>query len=906
MIVFVVLLVLLPRMACKFHVISCSIHEPHPPFHDYRQSGDLIIGGIASQSFIVTNPIAFVEVPPPTLFEDLVVLTKNYQHVLAFAFAVKEINENPQILPNVTLGFHIYDNYFSAKWTYCATMLLIFTLERFVPNYKCSIQNNLIAVIGGLDSQTSFHAATILDTYKIPQLIYGSAQMKNENIPGHSFYQMVPNEAIQYKGILNLLLYFSWTWIGVLIMDNDTGERFERGALPMFSERGVCFAFIERIRIAPSVAEIENVLQRGAKIFDKVMGSRANIVVVYGETYSMVHVQWLAYLPEIEDVTNKPKGKVWILTAQMEITSMVFQRDWKTDIIHGALSFTIHSSVLPAFRQFVENRNPSSTTGDGFIRDFWQQAFKCEFPSVAVVKATGRNCTSEEKLESLPGPFFEMSMTGHSYSIYNAVYAVAHALHAMSSSRCKHRAVAGAGLKFRDQPLWKLHHFLREVSFNNSAGDMVSFDQNGELVAGFDIINWVVSSNQSFQRVKIGRMDPQAPPDWALTINEDKITWHSWFNQVQPVSVCTESCQPGSSKKVKEGRPFCCYDCIPCPEGKISDQKDMNDCYKCAEESYANMNQDSCIPKNVSFLSYKEPLGLSLACFAVSFLLVTALVLGLFMKHHNTPIVKVNNRNLTYTLLISLLLCFLCALLFIGRPGKVTCLLRQTTFGIVFSVAVSCVLAKTIMVVLAFMATKPGSWLRKWVGKRLANSIVLSCSFIQASLCSLWLITSPPFPDADMHLMTETFLLGCNEGQAAMFYCVLGYMGFLASVSFIIAFVARKLPDCFNEAKLITFSMLVFCSVWLSFVPTYLSTKGKHMVAVEIFSILASGAGLLGWIFFPKCYIIVLRPELNSFHADYKKIQVKHIHSFKFHAFICKTDCFSACKNVKYTMWPLY
>ncbi|EHB05952.1 Vomeronasal type-2 receptor 26 [Heterocephalus glaber] len=137
------------------------------------------------------------------------------------------------------------------------------------------------------------------------------------------------------------------------------------------------------------------------------------------------------------------------------------------------------------------------------------------------------------------------------------------------------------------------------------------------------------------------------------------------------------------------------------------------------------------------------------------------------------------------------------------------------------------------------------------------NYIIPICSLIQLTFCGVWMETNPPYIDTDAHSEHDHFIIMCNKGSLIAFYCVLGYLGSLALVSVTVAFLGRNLPDTFNEAEFLTFSMLVLYSVCVTFLPVYHSTKEKVMGAVGVFSILASSAGLLGCIFAPKCYMIL-------------------------------------------------
>ena len=205
-------------------------------------------------------------------------------------------------------------------------------------------------------------------------------------------------------------------------------------------------------------------------------------------------------------------------------------------------------------------------------------------------------------------------------------------------------------------------------------------------------------------------------------------------------------------------------------------------CVQCPDQEYTNWERNHCHPKIVTFLAFEDSWRMSLTCMALWFFVMTAMVLWVFVKHWDIPVVKANSWTLSYVLLISLLLCFLCSLLFIGHPNRATCILQQITLGTVFTVAAATGLAKSLTVILAFMARKLGRTMRRLLETGAPNDVIPLCSKIQVILCGVWRGTSPPFLEIDTHSEPKELIIVCKKDLVTDFYSVLGYLGSLALV----------------------------------------------------------------------------------------------------------------------------
>ncbi|XP_043914133.1 extracellular calcium-sensing receptor-like [Protopterus annectens] len=771
---------------------------------------------------------------------------------------MNEVNQSPTLLPNTTLGFKIYDACYSEMKALHGTLTLLSRQNTAIPNYHCNFHSPMPGIVGDSPSKSSMPMARILGLYMFPQISYGAAVSPLSNkrqFP--SFFRTVPNDSFQPYGLAQMMMRFGWNWVGIVVSDNDYGILGGYNLKAELMKVGGCVDYLEIIpkyNFKNKILEIINLMER----------SSVHVVVLYSALQELV--------PFMEEVSmSNLSTKTWIGVTGWSLTP-VFMKKEILKVLNGTITFALFQGRIPGLKEFIYSTHPATSPDDIFVKLFWETAFECKWPSsidnnvtANVNKNYSKICSGQEVISQIDVSILDVYNFRYTYCIYKAVYAFAHALHGLLSCHPSVQApfINQTCANITNIHPWQLTHYLRSVYFKNTAGDDVFFDVNGDPPAVYDILSLQILSDFTSNYVKVGGFDSRAPKGWEIFINDSAIVWKSGHKKV-PRSLCTEPCQTGFRKVTRKGQPVCCFDCIPCSKGEISNQTDSSDCMKCPLDSWPDGRRQKCVPRDSEFLAYEDPVGAVLTAVSLCLSLLTVSIFSIFIKFRDTPIVKANNRGLSYVLLLALTLCFLSSLIFIGMPEVVKCMLRQVVFGTVFTLSISSILAKTVTVVVAFNATRPNSKLQRWVGTRIPNSVVFLCTAIQVILCTTWLATFPPSREMNTESEDGRMIFQCNEGSIVMFYCMLGYMGLLATISFVIAFLARKLPDSFNEAKYITFSMIVFVSVWLSFIPAYMSTRGRYMVAVEVFAILSSSAGLLACIFLPKCYIILLKPERNT------------------------------------------
>ncbi|XP_072314524.1 extracellular calcium-sensing receptor-like [Eucyclogobius newberryi] len=805
-----------------------SLEQPH-----LYKAGDILIGGAFSlHSQIAQTTTDFTEGPEALRCTGVNSRELRFAHTMIFA--IEEINNSGVLLPNISIGYKVLDNCGSAQQ---AVMTLLNGQERDFGE-TCSGQTLVHAIVGASESSSTIVMLQTAGIFHIPVISHFATCACLSNRKEYpTFFRTIPSDYHQSRALAKLVKYFGWTWVGAVRSDNDYGNNGMATFITAAAQEGVCIEYSETIsRNDPvgKVASVVKIIQQGTTKVLVAFLAQVEMELLLEEALwqNMTRVQWVG-------------SESWITAGYLASTRY-------EAILTGSLGFTLPRASIPGLKEFLLQVNPVKDPQNSLIKEFWEETFDCSFqPSTQ----DQTQCTGSEQLNNSESPFIDVSELRISHNVYKAVYAVAHAFHNI--------------LKCTDQDsfLWnttdrnQVVEQLQQVNFTLKSGEMVHFDENGDPSAIYELVNWQTSEKRRISFVAVGSYDALLPDGRQFKMNGKKITWAD-NSKERPQSVCSQSCPPGFRRVNIKGKPICCFSCVRCAAGEISNQNN-SDCVPCSMEYWSNRNHSQCVLKVIEFLSYGETMGVLLAALSLFGASLTIMVMCVFFWFRHTPLVKASNSELSFLLLVSLTLCFLCSLTFIGRPSEWSCMLRHTAFGITFALCMSCILAKTMAVVVAFKLRRP-SHATPQCSLPIQRTSVFVFTLIQVVVCVLWLSIAPPLPYKNTVYANNKIILECQLGSVVGFWGVLSYIGLLAMICFMLAFLARKLPDNFNEAKFITFSMLIFCAVWITFIPAYVSSPGKFTVAVEIFAILASSLGLLFCIFFPKCYVLLLRPERNT------------------------------------------
>uniref|UniRef100_A0A3B3DBK6 Extracellular calcium-sensing receptor-like n=1 Tax=Oryzias melastigma TaxID=30732 RepID=A0A3B3DBK6_ORYME len=796
------LFVVIVRILAEEETAVCEMWGS-PEFPLLFKSGDIMIGG----AFFVLN-------------------FREFRFAQTMIFAIEEINNSSSLLPNISVGYKIFDSCGSTLPSTRAALGLINGQERTFGK-SCSGQSTVHAIVGATKSSSTIVLSQIAGIFQIPISHFSTCACLSNRKEHPSFFRTIPSDYYQSRALAQLVKHFGWTWVGAVRSDNDYGNNGMATFIEAATQEGICVEYSEAISwtsLDEQVERVVRVIKTGtAKVVVAFLGyDEMDILLEEALRQNITGLQWVG-------------SESWITSSNLALRKY-------SGILTGSIGFAIKKAKIAGLQEFLLQVHPSQDPQNHILREFWEETFGCSFqPSLQGVK----QCSGSERLRDIKNPFTDVSELRISNNVYKAVYAVAHAMHSMLKCGEKSEEIA---------------KHIQDVNFSLQSGEKVYFDERGDPPATYQLVNWQKNSAGDTVFVTVGSYDASLPDGKISALFEIK-------KKKRPISVCSESCFPGFRQAVIKGKPICCFSCIACAAGEIK-------CSPCPLEYWSNEDHNKCVPKVIEFLSYEETMGALLAGFSLFGASLTLVVSFVFFWFRHTPLVKASNSELSFLLLLSLTLCFLCALTFIGQPTDWSCMLRHVAFGITFALCISCILTKTITVVIAFTAKRPANTVPQ-CSVLLQRMGVLGGTFLQVLICVVWLTLAPPFPHKNTVYAAERIILECSLGSSIGFWVVLGYIGLLAVLCLILAFLARKLPDNFNEAKFITFSMLIFIAVWVTFIPAYVSSPGKFTVAVEIFAILASSFGLLFCIFAPKCYILLLKPERNTKNHMMGRNQVK-------------------------------
>ncbi|XP_071984431.1 metabotropic glutamate receptor 7 [Engystomops pustulosus] len=825
-------------------LLLVSGQEPYAP-HSIRLEGDITLGGL-----FPVHSRGVAGMPCGDIRKE-----SGIHRLEAMLYAIDQINSDPELLPNITLGARILDT--CSRDTYALEQSLTFVqalIQKDASDARCTNgeppvyvrPEKVVGVIGASESSVSIMVANILRLFQIPQISYGSTAPELSDDRRYDFFsRVVPPDSFQAQAMVDIVKAMGWNYVSTLASEGSYGEKGVESFMQISREEGgLC--------IAQSL-KIPN--DRKAGDYDKLVRQlletpQARAVVVFAVDDNDIR-QVLAAVKRAEKVGHF----IWVGSDSWG--SKFAPINDLEEVAEGAITILPKRATIEGFDVYFKSRILENNRRNVWFAEYWEENFNCKLTITGSKKEdTDRKCTGNERI----GENSPYEQDGRVQFVVDAVYAMAHALHNMIKDLCP----GSSGLcPAVDPPVGKkLLKYIRNVSFNGSAGTPVMFNKNGDALGRYDIFQFQMGNRTAPGYRLIGQWTDE------LQLNIEDMQWSRATHDIPP-SVCSLPCRMGERKKIAKGMP-CCWQCDLCDGYKYL--QDELTCYRCDFNMRPNRNRTGCDPIPIIKLEWHSPWAVIPVFLAMLGIIATIFVMATFIRYNDTPIVRASGRELSYVLLTGIFLCYIITFLMIAKPDLGVCSFRRIFLGLGMCISYAALLTKTNRIYRIFEQGKKSVTAPRLISPTSQLAITSSLISVQLLGVFIWFGVNPPNIIIDYGPETvdpehRRGVLKCDITDLQII-CSLGYSILLMVTCTVYAIKTRGVPENFNEAKPIGFTMYTTCIVWLAFIPIFFGTSQSAeklyiQTTTLTISMNLSASVALGMLYMPKVYIIIFHPELN-------------------------------------------
>ncbi|XP_041655879.1 taste receptor type 1 member 1-like [Cheilinus undulatus] len=742
-------------------------------------------------------------------------ITSSYRRFQLMRFSIEEINNSTNLLPNVSLGYEIFDHC-SNTHNFPGLFKLISVNDWIQPwgvqNKNLSRMSKVIAVVGPFSSTDTTTVAPLFMADLIPLVSYGAASSAfSEKAKFPSFLRTVFSNKAVIEVIVSIIQHFSWRWVAFLNSDDDFGNDGQDMFIKRIKDTEICLAYTKGLNYKTNYSQM----------FKQIEEQKINIIIVFvpkltAEALIMSAIQL--------NITNK----VWIAGDTWSLNKRLPKEEGITNI-GTVLGVSQPVVSIPGFSDFVYSTKSKDHCDSAEEIMFCNQVCNCSGLSAETVVSVDPS---------------------YSFPVYSAVYAIAHALHRVL--QCGSDSCKGNTTVYPHMVLAEMKR-LKFTLLNQS----IEFDEFGDPKFGsYSLVFW----NSSGDAVEIGYYKFQ--PSQHYFINDSKIQWYT--DGDVPTALCSHECDVGYAKK-QNGIHKCCFNCEICPNGTyINITEDPYECFNCKDTEWSKEGSTSCNLRLVEYIPFTDSWAILIMFGAVAFVGLTLAVSALFAINYNTPVVRSAGGPMCFLILCCLSLCSLSVFFYFGKPTTPSCILRFLPFLLFYTVCLACFVVRSFQIVCIFKIAAKFPKLHSWWMKYHGQWLIITVAFVtQAFLLLVGYTYSPPKPYNETVWYPDKIILGCDIDLKASSISVV-LLVFLCSLCFIFSYMGKDLPKNYNEAKAITFCLLLLILTWIIFASEYMLYHGKFIQALNALAVLSSLYCFLLWYFLPKCYIMIFQPHKNT------------------------------------------